>query len=90
MEHASRGGLTIIPSVMNRTRAAVMWIAKKEHGAPRQFFLRQQLNRSSCPEGGTERAGPNQPLLPALCSPSQDSPGTGCLTPSSPLPSRHL
>lgn len=51
------GRLTIIPSVMNRTRAAVMWMAKKEHGAPRKFFLWQQLNRSSCPEGGTEGQG---------------------------------
>lgn len=42
------GRLTVNPSVMNRTRAAVMWMAKKEFGAPLQFLLWQQLNRSSC------------------------------------------
>jgi hypothetical protein len=72
--------LTVIPSVMNRTRAAVMWMAKKEQGAPRKFFLWQQLNRSSCPgRRHSKSRAESQLLLPSLYTPrgsggSQKSP----------------
>lgn len=68
-----RQQLTVIPSVMNRTRAAVMWMVKKVQGAPWKFFLWQQLKRSSCPGEVWEGRGesPSAPLL----LPSQ---GGGC------------
>lgn len=52
------GRLTVIPSIMNRTRAATMWMAKKEQGAPLKFVLWQQLNRSS--GAGETQEGPGE------------------------------
>lgn len=96
LEQAFGGRLTIIPSVMNRTRAAVMWMAKKEHGAPRKFFLWQQLNRSSCPEGGTQngRAESTSAPCPLLTQSGQSRQGLlAAVTSSSlqvPVRSSHL